>query len=329
MTPAKPTVKNLETASKIVNKVVEETQSVIVGRPDSVRLAVYGLIAGGNVLFEDFPGLAKTMLVKTIAEAAGLDFKRIQFTPDLLPADITGTYIYNMKNQTFDLRKGPIFAQIILADEVNRAPPKTQAALLEAMQEGQVTLEGETHKLPTPFHVYATQNPIESEGVYILPEAELDRFMLRISMGYPTEDEEVEVLTRVESWEGAPPKVSKITNPKNIEKVQEVARGVYVHADLKRYIAQLVHFTRNDDRVQVGASPRGGIALQALAKAAALYDNRDFATADDVKEVAEAALSHRILLRPEASARGAKAETIVADGLERVPTPKVPQVAKA
>jgi MoxR-like ATPase len=258
-----------------------------------------------------------------------LQFNRIQFTPDLLPADITGTYIYNMKTQTFNLRKGPIFAQILLADEINRAPPKTQAALLEAMQEGQVTLEGTTQKLPTPFHVYATQNPIESEGVYILPEAELDRFMLRISMGYPDPEEEVEVLRRVEAWDGSPPQVRKVTTPENLMKVQAVGRAIFVHNDLRHYIAQLVHFTRNDDRVQVGSSPRGGIALQALAKASALYQGTDFATADDVKEVAHAALEHRILMRPEASARGIRAKDVIQDALQRIPTPRVPQVARA
>jgi MoxR-like ATPase len=328
MSPPKPNA-NVTAAQKIANKIVEETSKVIVGRPDSIRLAVYGMMAGGHTLFEDVPGLAKTLLVKTMARTVGLEFNRIQFTPDLLPADITGTYIYNMKNQSFVLRKGPIFAQIILADEINRAPPKTQAALLEAMQEGQVTLEGSTSKLPTPFLVFATQNPIESEGVYILPEAELDRFMMRISMGYPDEDEEIEILKRVESWDGAPPKVAQVTNPANLEKVQAVVRKIYVHEDLKRYMAQVVQFTRNDDRILVGSSPRGAIALQALAKAAACYDGRDFATADDVKEVAHAALEHRMIVRPEAGARGVNAGHVIADALARIPTPEVPQVAAA
>lgn len=326
MKPASP---NVKAASTTANQIVEATSRVIVGRPDSVRFAVYGMMAGGHCLFEDVPGLAKTLLVKTIAQTAGLQFSRVQFTPDLLPADITGTYIYNMKSQTFALRKGPLFAQIVLADEINRAPPKTQAALLEAMQERQVTLEGTTHTLPSPFLVFATQNPIESEGVYILPEAELDRFMLRISMGYPTENEEVEVLTRVESWDGAPPKVARVSTPPALEGVQAVVRKIFLHADLKRYIAQLVHATRKDPRILVGSSPRGGIAAMALAKSSAVYKGRDFVVTDDVKEVAHVALDHRLLLRPEASARGATAAHVVSEALAKVATPKVPQVTVA
>lgn len=324
-----PTAAEVQTARKVIASIIEETQKVIVGRPDAVRLATYGMVANGHCLFEDVPGLAKTTLVKALAQAAGLVFNRVQFTPDLLPADITGTYIYNMKSQTFQLRKGPIFCQILLADEINRAPPKTQAALLEGMQERQVTLEGSTAMLPSPFLVYATQNPIESEGVYILPEAELDRFMLKVSMGYPTEEEEIRILERVESWDGQPPKVKVIANAQTLERTQATARKVYAHADLKKYIAQIIGFTRRDERVLAGSSPRGGIALMALSKAAAVYRGRDFATADDVKEVVYAALSHRILLRPEANARGVRAVDVVHEALQRIPTPKVPQVGLA
>jgi MoxR-like ATPase len=324
-----PTSTDVQSARKAATQIVDEVQKVIVGRPEAVRLSVYAMMANGHCLFEDVPGLAKTTLVKAIAGAAGLQFNRVQFTPDLLPADITGTYIYNMKTQTFSLRKGPIFAQIVLADEINRAPPKTQAALLEGMQERQVTLEGSTQPLPSPFLVYATQNPIESEGVYILPEAELDRFMLRVSMGYPSEDEEVKILERVEGWDGGAPKVGRVATAQAVERVQAITRKAYVHADLKRYIAQIVHFTRKDERVLVGSSPRGGIALMSLAKASAVFRGREFATADDVKEVAQAALSHRLLMRPEANARGQRSQDVVADALQRVPTPKVPQVALA
>jgi len=324
-----PTSTDVQAGRKTATQIVDEVQKVIVGRPEAVRLSIYAMMANGHCLFEDVPGLAKTTLVKAIAGATGLQFNRVQFTPDLLPADITGTYIYNMKSQTFSLRKGPIFAQIVLADEINRAPPKTQAALLEGMQERQVTLEGATQPLPSPFLVYATQNPIESEGVYILPEAELDRFMLRVSMGYPSEDEEVRVLERVESWDGAAPKIGRVATAQTVERLQGITRKVYAHADLKRYMAQLVHFTRRDERVHVGSSPRGGIALMALAKASAVFHGRDFATADDVKEVAQAGLAHRILMRPEANARGQKANDVIADALQRVATPKVPQVALA
>ncbi len=315
-------------AGLVAQNIIEETSKVIVGKERSIRHAVYGMLANGHCLFEDVPGLAKTMLVKTLARVTGLDFHRIQFTPDLLPADISGSYIYNMKQQTFELRKGPVFSQIVLADELNRAPPKTQSALLEAMQEKQVTLEGTTHQRPKPFFVYATQNPIESEGVYALPEAELDRFLLRISMGYPNEDEEIEVLERIESWDGADPKVKPVTTPAKLVEVQKATRSVFIHPDLKRYIVQLVHATRRDDRVQVGSSPRGSIALMALAKAAAISDGRAFATDDDVKEIAVPALAHRIVLRPEAAARGATAEEVIATALATVPTPHIPQVVE-
>ncbi len=314
-------------AGQVAQKIIEETSKVIVGKERGIRHAVYGMLANGHCLFEDVPGLAKTMLVKTLARVTGLDFHRIQFTPDLLPADISGSYIYNMKEQTFELRKGPVFSQIVLADELNRAPPKTQSALLEAMQEKQVTLEGTTHALPKPFFVYATQNPIESEGVYALPEAELDRFLLRISMGYPSEDEEIEVLERIEGWDGEDPKVKAVTTPAKLVEVQKATRSVFIHPDLKRYIVQLVHATRRDERVQVGSSPRGSIALMALAKAAAISDGRAFATDDDVKDIAEAALAHRIVLRPEAAARGATAEEVISSALATVPTPHIPQVA--
>ncbi len=313
-------------AAKTAQAILDETQKVIVGKTDSIRHAVYGMLAGGHVLFEDVPGLAKTMLVKTLARVTGLDFHRIQFTPDLLPADISGSYVYNMKEQSFELRKGPVFSQIVLADELNRAPPKTQSALLEAMQEKQVTLEGTTHKLPAPFFVYATQNPLESEGVYSLPEAELDRFMLRISMGYPNEEEEIHVLDRIENWDGGDPKVKAVASAKKLQEVQKVVRSVFVHPDLKKYMVQLVQATREDERILHGASPRGSIALMALAKAAALVDGRAHAADDDVKEVAKVALAHRLILRPEATARGATADEIIDHVLATVPTPKVPKV---
>ncbi len=320
------TKKQLQDASKLAQAIVEETSKVIVGKEAPIKYAVYGMLANGHCLFEDVPGVAKTMLVKTLAKATGLDFQRIQFTPDLLPADVSGSYIFNTKDQSFELRKGPLFAQIVLGDELNRAPPKTQSALLEAMQEKQVTLEGTTHTLPKPFFVYATQNPIESEGVYALPEAELDRFLIRISLGYPEPDEEVEVLQRIENWDGKDPVVKKVCTAPQLIKAQEAARAVYVHEDLKRYIVGIVHATRMDDRVSVGASPRGSIALLALAKAAALVEGRDHATDDDVKAVAHAALAHRLILKPEAAARGTTAEQIIETCLEVVPTPQVPMV---
>jgi len=319
--------KDLRGASELARKIADETATVIVGRPRAIDHALFGLMTGGHCLFEDVPGLAKTMLVRTIAQAAGLGFSRIQFTPDLLPQDISGSTVYQASDRAFEFRRGPIFAEIVLGDELNRAPPKTQAAMLEAMQEGQVTIEGKSHPLPRPFLVYATQNPIESEGVYILPEAELDRFMLRISMGYPSEDEEIQVLERVEAWDGAFPTVRRVATPAQVVRLQQTTRRVFVHPDLKRYIVRVVHSTRFDERVLVGSSPRGSIAVLAAAKACALMHGRGHAVEDDVKSVAEAALAHRILLRPEALARGAAAEHVVRDILDRVPTPPVPQVA--
>jgi MoxR-like ATPase len=318
--------KTLQDASKLATAIVDETSKVIVGKPASIRYAVYGMLANGHCLFEDVPGVAKTMLVKTLARVSGLDFQRIQFTPDLLPADVSGSYIFNTKTREFELRKGPLFAQIVLGDELNRAPPKTQSALLEAMQEKQVTLEGTTHTLPKPFFVYATQNPIESEGVYALPEAELDRFLIRISLGYPEPDEEVEVLRRIEAWNGKEPVVRKVCTAAQLLKAQEATRSVYVHDDLKRYIVGIVHATRMDDRIAVGASPRGSIALLALVKAAAIVAGRDHAIDDDVKEVAQAALAHRLILKPEAAARGTSPEQIIETCLDLVPTPKVPSI---
>ncbi len=321
-----PDTKTLQEASQLAKDIIDETQKVIVGKPEAIRYAVYGMLSNGHCLFEDVPGVAKTMLVKTLARATGLQFQRIQFTPDLLPADISGSYIFNTKEREFELRKGPLFAQIVLADELNRAPPKTQSALLEAMQEKQVTLEGTTHELPKPFFVYATQNPIESEGVYALPEAELDRFLIRISLGYPEPDEEVTVLERIEKWQGKEPAVKKVCTAAQLLKAQAAAREVYVHEDLKRYIVGIVHATRIDDRIAVGASPRGSIALMQLAKAAAVVAGRDHAIDDDVKEVAQAALAHRLILKPEAAARGTTAEQVIDTCLDLVPTPKVPRI---
>ncbi len=321
-----PDTKTMKEASQLAQAIIDETQKVIVGKPEAIRYAVYGMLSNGHCLFEDVPGVAKTMLVKTLAKATGLQFQRIQFTPDLLPADISGSYIFNTKEREFELRKGPLFAQIVLADELNRAPPKTQSALLEAMQEKQVTLEGTTHELPKPFFVYATQNPIESEGVYALPEAELDRFLIRISLGYPQPDEEVTVLERIEAWQGQEPTIKKVCTAAQLLKAQQAARDVYVHEDLKRYIVGIVHATRMDDRIAVGASPRGSIALMQLAKAAAVVAGRDHATDDDVKDVAQAALAHRLILKPESAARGTTPEQVIDTCLDLVPTPKVPRI---
>ncbi|HET6398484.1 MAG TPA: MoxR family ATPase, partial [Candidatus Thermoplasmatota archaeon] len=307
-------------------RLVQQVATVVVGRPGAVRMAVACLAAGGHCLLEDVPGVAKTLLVRTVAQAAGMQFARVQFTPDLLPADITGGSVFNLRQQSFELRKGPVFTQVLLADELNRAPPKTQAALLEAMQEQQVTLEGQSHPLPRPFTVFATQNPIEQEGVYVLPEAELDRFLVRVAVGYPTPDEEERILARVESWKGRQPVVAPVADPQRVLAMQEAARSVFVHPDLKQYIVRIVNATRQDPRVLVGSSPRGSIALQAMAKAVAMLGGRSYAQDEHVKEVAQAVLAHRVLVRPEWASRGVTPHSVVQDALDQVPTPPVPRV---
>jgi len=256
-------------------------------------------LAGGHVLFEDFPGLGKTLIARSFATALGLSFKRIQFTPDLLPGDITGGYVFNRNKNTFELRKGPIFTNILLADEINRASPKTQSALLEAMQEGQVTIEGESLHLPEPFLVLATQNPIEYEGTFPLPEAQLDRFMVKLGVGYPNIEEEKEILRRRRARMQDELVLYQVMKPKQVAALREAVESVHVDADLEDYIASLVHATRADRRVAVGASPRGSLAFLKLSRANAAMDGRDYVIPDDVKRYAVAVLSHRLILQPE------------------------------
>src|SRR5687767_2794739 len=257
------------------------------------------VLAGGHILLEDFPGLGKTLIARSFATALGLDFKRIQFTPDLLPGDITGGYIFNRVKNEFELRKGPLFANILLADEINRASPKTQSALLEAMQEGQVTMEGESLQLPEPFVVLATQNPIEYEGTFPLPEAQLDRFMIKLSVGYPNAQEEKEILQRRRQRKQDELQLQVIAKPGQILEMRAALEEVHVDSDLEGYISQLVHATRADRRVSVGASPRGSLAFLKMARAYAAICGRDFVLPDDIKRFAVPVLSHRILLQPE------------------------------
>ncbi len=303
--------------------VIQEVGRVIVGKEIVLEKAFLGFLTGGHVLFEDYPGLAKTLMVKTFAQAVGLKFTRVQFTPDLLPTDITGTHVFSMKQQDFELRQGPVFTNILLADEINRAPPKTQAALLEAMAEGQTTLEGKTFNLPKPFLVFATQNPIETEGTYPLPEAQLDRFMMRLDVGYPQELEEVEILRRSEAWGAKEPKVRTVLDARGLLSLQEHARRVRASDDLKRYMAKIVGATRADNRLRVGASPRGSLALLRLSKALALIRGREYVVPDDVKDIAVEALAHRILLTGEARVRRVRPSDIVTDILNNVPLPPV------
>jgi MoxR-like ATPase len=280
-------------------KVIAEVERAVVGKRPVLEMVMATALAGGHVLFEDFPGLGKTLIARSFARALGLGFKRIQFTPDLLPGDITGGYVFNRDKNSFELRKGPIFTNILLADEINRASPKTQSALLEAMQEGQVTIEGESMRLPDPFLVLATQNPIEYEGTFPLPEAQLDRFMVKLSVGYPNMEEEKEILRRRRERMQDELALYQVLKPKQVPGLREAVEGVHVDADIEDYIASLVHATRTDRRVAVGASPRGSLAFLKLSRANAAMEGREYVIPDDVKRYAVAVLSHRLILQPE------------------------------
>jgi len=292
-------VSAVDEVSSLSRKVIAEVERAVVGKRSVLEMVMATALAGGHVLFEDFPGLGKTLIARSFATALGLSFKRIQFTPDLLPGDITGGYVFNRNKNTFELRKGPIFTNILLADEINRASPKTQSALLEAMQEGQVTIEGESLHLPEPFLVLATQNPIEYEGTFPLPEAQLDRFMVKLGVGYPNIEEEKEILRRRRARMQDELVLYQVMKPKQVAALREAVESVHVDADLEDYIASLVHATRADRRVAVGASPRGSLAFLKLSRANAAMDGRDYVIPDDVKRYAVAVLSHRLILQPE------------------------------
>ena len=302
---------------------IEEVGTIVVGKQNMLKYVILGILTDGHILFEDYPGLAKTLTAKAFAGAMGCKFTRVQFTPDLLPADITGTYIFSQKTGDFKLIKGPIFTNVLLADEINRAPPKTQAALLEAMQEKQTTLEGETYTLDKPFLVLATQNPIEYEGTYPLPEAQIDRFLMKLNVGYPNETEEQEILKRMEKQDIHDIKVKKVIDSVKILDMQKSIRDVFIHDDILNYIVKIVESTRSEPRIEVGISPRGSIALFKLSKAHAAFNGRDFVVPDDVKNVAIPALSHRAILKPEARVRGVKQEAVINDLITKITVPTV------
>ncbi len=301
--------------------VIAELERAIVGKTDVLKKIMAAVLAGGHILLEDYPGLGKTLIAKSYATALGLVFKRIQFTPDLLPSDITGGYIYNRSESRFELRKGPVFANIVLADEINRASPKTQSALLEAMQEGQVTLEGETMKLPTPFIVMATQNPIEYEGTFPLPEAQLDRFLMKISVGYPSQEEEQEILRRRRERRRDEIELNHVTNRDLLLTMREAVEDIYADPDIERYIVEIVARTREDSRVSVGSSPRGALALSKLSRAYAAIEGRDYVLPDDVKAFASPALNHRLILVPELWMKTNAVNSIIESVLVSVPVP--------
>ncbi len=309
--------------AELGERVIREVQRAIVGKRSVLNQLMASILADGHVLLEDFPGLAKTLMAKSLAAVLGLQFKRVQFTPDLLPGDITGGYVFNRASGAFELRKGPIFANIILADEINRASPKTQAALLEAMQEMQVTLEGETMKLPQPFIVMATQNPIEYEGTFPLPEAQLDRFLLKLSVGYPTLEEEQEILKRRRERQQEEVQLEPVIELEQLLEMRRAVETVHIQADIEAYIAKLVAETRRDRRVAVGASPRGSLALMKLARSSAALEGRGYVLPDDVKAFARAALSHRLILVPDLWLKERASEEVIDAILRSVPVPVV------
>ena len=304
-------------------KLLESVGQAIVGKREVLRLILLAILSNGHVLFEDLPGLAKTLTARSFAQSLGCEFKRIQFTSDLLPADVTGSYVFNRANSTFELRKGPIFCNILLADEINRAPPRTQSALLEAMQERQVTIENDTLKLEKPFIVFATQNPIEYEGTYPLPEAQLDRFLVKISIGYPTLEEEATILERRSERQSDDVVLDKIVEKPELLEMQKVVELVHIDRDLEKYIAEIVSKTRTHPSVEVGSSPRGSLAIMKLAKSNAWLDARDYVIPDDIKTVAVPALNHRLILTADNWLRGIKPQSIIDEITSKVPVPKI------
>lgn len=308
-------------------RILDEVSKAIIGKRDALTLALVALIADGHILIEDLPGLGKTLMARSLADAMDLEFKRIQFTPDLMPADVTGASVYNQANGQFEFKAGPVFTNLVLADEINRAPAKTQAALLEAMQERQVTSDGETRRLLPPFLVIATQNPIEFEGTYPLPEAQLDRFLIRLTLGYPSADDEARILEeRVERREDIVA-IHPVIDRAGFLRLQKSLEWVHVSRAVMRYIVALVGATRSNAQLQVGASPRGALALLKLARGWAAMDGRDFVLPDDVKAVAVPALAHRVSLRPELWIQDHSTDQAIIESIKTVPTPTAAELA--
>jgi MoxR-like ATPase len=310
----------MEDPKLIAERIIANVEKVIIGKSGEVRQALIALLCQGHVLIEDVPGVGKTILARSLAASTGCSFRRIQFTPDLLPSDVSGVSIYNQKTGDFEFRPGPIIAQVVLADEINRATPKTQSALLEAMEERQVTVDGITHRMPEPFIVLATQNPIEYEGTFPLPEAQLDRFLMRIHLGYPSAMDEVLIM---EGQQRAHPidALERVTGPDEILSMQRAVKDVYVDPLIKHYIVSIVDQTRRNSSAYLGASPRGSLALYRTCQARALLAGRDFVVPDDVKELAYATLGHRIIIAPAARVKNVTPKDVVEQALDRVPVP--------
>ncbi len=310
--------------SSVTDRIMDEVTKVMVGKEDKIELLLASMITeGAHVLLEDVPGLGKSVLANAMAGATGCDFRRMQFTPDLLPADINGIYIFNEQRQEFEFRPGPIFTNFLLADEINRASPKTQSALLEAMAEKTVSVEGTTHEVPKPFIVFATQNPVEQGGTYPLPEAQMDRFMMKMSMGYPSHSEEAEIIRRRMSRGQDDHEVSAVCNAKTIRKMQEGTEKLHVSEEMIEYITGIIVESREHEKVRAGGSPRATLALFKLGRSIAAMEGRDFVTPDDVKRIVPQVLNHRLILEPEASIKDIPKQDIVDEILEAVPVPKV------
>ena len=312
---------SLDELRQLAGRVLDEVERAVVGKRGALELVLLGLLADGHVLLDDYPGLAKTLIARSFAQATSLSFAKVQFTPDLMPSDVTGSSIYSQRLGDFEFRPGPVFTNLLLGDEINRSPPKTQAALLEAMQERQVTTDGVTRPLERPFLVVATQNPIEFEGTYPLPEAQLDRFLLRLSVGYPSAEAEWRMLERRLERAADEVELVPVATPADVLAMQRAIEQVHVASSIGRYIVELVSATRTSPRVQVGSSPRGSLALLKVARAKAALAGRDFVTPEDVKAVAVPTLAHRLILRPELWVRRVRTEDVVAELLEQVPTP--------
>ena len=311
---------DLKPALDDAHRIVENIRKVIIGKNSAIELAVVALIAQGHVLIEDVPGVGKTMLARSLASTVGSTFRRVQFTPDLLPSDITGVSIYNQQTAAFEFREGPILAQMVLADEINRATPKTQSALLEAMEERQVTVEGVTHPVPRPFTVMATQNPVEYEGTFPLPEAQLDRFLMMIQLGYPSPADELSI---IDSQQVAHPieTLMPVSSPEDVLRLHEASKAVYVDVLIKRYVIALTDATRGHEDLSLGSSPRGSLGLVRCTQALALIRGRDYVLPDDVKEMAPPVLSHRMIVSAAARMRGIHGRDVVTELLDRVPVP--------
>lgn len=304
----------------LISKIIKNVEKVIIGKAETIQMSLVAILCGGHVLLEDVPGVGKTMLVKALAQSIGCSFKRIQFTPDLLPSDVTGVSIFNQKTLEFEFRPGPIMGNVVLADEINRTSPKTQAALLEAMEEGTMTVDGTTIPLPTPFFVMATQNPIEYEGTFPLPEAQLDRFLIKLHLGYPGTEDEVELLTRLQ-YHHPVEDLPVVISADELRRLQREVRNVYVDESIRRYIVQLTESTRSHPNVYLGASPRGSIGLFRTAQALAFIRGREFVVPDDVKALVPFTLGHRIIVKSDSELSGVTVDKVLNDVMDLIPIP--------